>query len=66
MERLLDQYEIDCPNCGKLLRNISKPKDRKQCPDCGAKDAVFIPYRRYDYEWTPDGDLVRIKEKKAL
>lgn len=65
-KKLLHQYEIHCPNCGILLRNVNIKDKRTICPDCGSPQAIFLPYSRFQYEWHPDGELYRIKEKKAL
>ena len=39
-------YEIHCPGCGVLIRQVTK-KERKngeRCPDCGNVQAIFLPY----------------------
>lgn len=32
-------YEIHCPKCGVLIRELTKPT---QCPDCGEPQAIAL------------------------
>ena len=59
-------FEIHCLFCGVMLRRVPNKKDRKQCPICGAKDAIFLPFQRTGFvELFREENVVTYMSKKS-